>query len=171
MFRFVTTCRVLIGAAALWLVSLWHSLFALFKVGDAETRQATAYALEKIVPSVRWQQAMIPEKPAPPNQTPPKRKPWQDSLAAASALHDKEGAARLRLGKLIDDGFFADEQDIDAIRAALAADGRSVDFAELFTPLLDLTVDGTLFRRKSETGRWLYSARRKVPRAKSDARK
>jgi hypothetical protein len=141
-----------------------HSLVTLLKVGDAETQQAAAHALEKIVPDVRWQQSMIPNESPPPQPPSPKRKPWQDSLAAASALHDKEAAIRLILGKLIEDGFFTDEQDIDAIRAALAADGRPVDFAELFAPLLDLKSEGTLWRRKGEAGGWLYSARRKPPK-------
>ena len=160
MFMVFTAFRFLITAA----YSAAHSLLIRLKVCGAATRQAAAHALDKFASDVRWQQAMIPDEPPPLAPPSSKQKPWQDALAAASALHDKEAAVRLMIGKLIENGFFTDEQDIDAIRAALAADGRSVDFAELFIPLLDLNFDGTLSRRKGEAGGWVYSARRKPPK-------
>jgi len=142
-----------------------YSLVALLKVSDAQTRPVVTRALAKIAPDVAWDQAIAPETPvarAPVKS--PKRKPWQDSLDAAAALHEQEDAVRLQLLALIEEGFFADEQDLDALQAAVAAKGHKVEYALLFVPLLDLTADGILWRRKSELGRWVYSARRKVPR-------
>jgi HEAT repeat protein len=146
-----------------------YSLVALLKVGDPEMRQATTQALAKIAPEVAWEQAIAAasvDESSPkgmPKPASPKRQPWQESLAAAAALREREGAARLLIVALIEEGFFTDEQDIDALRAALAAKGLEAEFAQLFAPLLDLTVEGTLWRRKSDAGQWLYSARRKTP--------
>jgi hypothetical protein len=144
-----------------------YSLVALLKVGDAEIRLATKSALAKIVPDVSWEPTLAVDETPPLRTAKPrrvKRKPWQDALDAAAALRQREATARLLIVTLIAEGFFADEQDIDALRAALAAKGHEVEFAHLFAPLLDLKAEGALFRRKSASGRWLYSARRKAPR-------
>jgi hypothetical protein len=145
-----------------------YSLATLLKVSDEEMRPVIVHALAKIAPDVAWDLAIAPEAaidptPEAPPATPPQRKPWQDSLAAATALHDGEAQVRMRIEALIEEGFFADEQDTDALSAALAAKGHAVEFAQLFAPLLDLTAANILWRRKSDLGRWLYSARRKVP--------
>ncbi len=143
-----------------------YSLAALLKISDAEARPVVTHALAKIAPDVAWDLAIAPFEPAPevaPVRA-PKRKRWQDSLDAAAALHEQEANVRTLLAALIDEGFFTDEQDIDALRAALAAKGHEVEYALLFGPLLDMKADGTLLRRRSDIGRWLYSARRKVPR-------
>jgi HEAT repeats len=145
-----------------------YSLVALLKVSDAETRPVVTHALAKIAPDVAWDLAIVVEavrEEAP--LKPPKRKPWQDSPAAAAALHEQKAAVRVLLVALIEDGFFAEEQDTDSLRAALACRGHEVECAVLFEPLLDLTAEGILWRRRSDLGRWLYSARRKAPRVRS----
>lgn len=145
-----------------------YSLIALRKVSDVATREMATQALAKIAPDVAWANALAGpvNEPAPikkPKRKPPKRQAWQDSLAAAAALHEQEAAVRLLVVALIEEGFFTQEQDVDALRAALAAQGHEIEFAQLFAPLLEMTADGTLVRRKGDAGRWVYSARRKVP--------
>jgi hypothetical protein len=94
---------------------------------------------------------------------------WQQSLNAAQSLRETEEVIRALLLLLVQEGFFDEERDTDAVRSAFANKGHEVEFAQLFLPLLTLTTDGALARKKSVLGRWVYvcvSIRKTEPRTK-----
>jgi hypothetical protein len=139
-----------------------YSLISLLKVCDEETRRVATAALNNIAPEVVKDlpalEASDAQDATTPPVKPPKKKPWQHSLEAASLLHGKEDVIRDFITILVQEGFFTQARDTDSLRSALAAKGHDVQFAQLFMPLLMLTTEGTLSRRQNELGRWVYRA-------------
>jgi hypothetical protein len=149
-----------------------NALVTLFKVSGNETRDAIGESLAKIAPAVRQRLAMIEENETLASRKLPKvtrKDSWQQSLNAAQSLRETEEVIRALLLLLVQEGFFDEERDTDAVRSAFANKGHEVEFAQLFLPLLTLTTDGALARKKSVLGRWVYvcvSIRKTEPRTK-----
>lgn len=134
-----------------------HALVTLLKVGDALTCDAVRRALERIAPAVYDRLDEIEEKPSPQKLRKLSRRDyWKKSLKAAQSLRQTEELTRDLLLLLLHEGFFDQERNTDDVRTAFQAKGHEVQFAQLFLPLLTLTTDGTLQRRKSDIGRWVY---------------
>ena len=86
-----------------------------------------------------------------------------EQIAPDVLLQCQEDSVRSLLVQLTAEGYFDEERDTDSLRAALADKGSAIEFAELFLPLLALTAEGTLDRRKNELGRWVYKWTHSVP--------
>src|SRR5205823_4162933 len=132
------------------------------KVGDAATRRAVIRALKRIAPALL---ASLPDhlsgmSPASETVPPPASKrhaAWQRCVEAARSLQQQEDSLRLQIVSLLDEGFFAQERDLTSLQTALADREHPVDFMQLFLPLLNLTTEGVLVRRKGNAGKWLYA--------------
>lgn len=154
-----------------------HALVTLFKVSGHTMRDIIDEALARIAPAVRQRLAMIEDNASRATLRAPKvtkKDFWQRSLNAAQSLREAEEVIRALLLLLVQEGFFDEERDTDAVRAAFAIKGHDVEFAQLFLPLLTLTSDGALARKKSVRGRWVYvcvSMRHTEPRTKQAARR
>ncbi len=131
-----------------------HALITLLKVCDAETSEMVRWALGEIAPDVLKRVLAVPS--VRPSKKRRRRDYWKLSLDAARSMREMEEIVRTLLLLLVHEGFFDEERDTDAIRVALASKGHPVQFAQLFLPLLLLTSDGALAKRKSAVGRWLY---------------
>ena len=72
----------------------------------------------------------------------------------AKKKHSKEGP-QTRIGSLIDDGFFAEKQDINGVLAELERRGFIYKQEHISNPLRRL-VTAKRLRRMKEDGKWIY---------------
>jgi HEAT repeat protein len=135
-----------------------HPLITMLKVADPDTCAAVHRAVERIAPAIHRRLLALDDNPPPVRMRTKmtKRDYWKKSLQAAQSLQATEELTRALLCLLVQEGFFDQERDTDAVRLAFAEKGHEVQYAQLFLPLLTLTSAGALARRQSPVGRWVY---------------
>jgi hypothetical protein len=136
-----------------------HSLVCLLKVSDGATRTVVMAALLRIAPDVfKNLPTDFGARPLPLPEPPISKRHavWQRSIVAAQARRDTEALIRTQVERLMEQGFFAEERDVECVRAGLAANGHVVEVMQVIMPLFQLTAEGQLCRRRDERREWVY---------------